>query len=83
VKPNFSLSHAGYIKPEHERDDPMSLHELQASMGYKNVGRLRIPDREREKEESYKRTDLRENAMSNLPASMRRVKEEIKKKIDK
>lgn len=81
VKPNFSLSHAAYSRPERERDDdPMSLHELQASLGYKNVAKLRIPERERE--ESFKRTDLRENAMSNLPASMRRVKEEIKKKIE-
>jgi len=81
---SFAFSHAGYSRPERERDDPLSLNELQASMGYKNVGRLNIPERDEERQ--HRKVDLRENAMnsamSNLPASMRRVKEEIKKKIE-
>jgi len=81
---SFAFSHAGFNRPERERDDPLSLNELQASMGYKHVGRLNIP--ERDGEGQHRKVDLRKNAMnsamSNLPASMRRVKEEIKKKIE-
>lgn len=89
LKPSFAFSHAGYSRPE--IDDPLSLNELQASMFgsqeyNRNVGRLNLPERDRDEERPHRKTDLRENAMnsamSNLPASMRRVKEEIKKKIE-
>lgn len=74
-------------------DNPMSIYELQefsTSTGHRKQQQYRgVPERreavrevDREDRNFNAKSQLRDHALSNLPESIRRVKEDIKKKIE-
>jgi len=70
------------MSPIQKNDDPLSLNELQGSLLGSHSFKSSIERGAVNKEDLNSKSQLRENAISNLPASIRRVKEEIKRKIE-
>ena len=72
--------------PVMKSDNPMSIHELQEfsiSTGQRIPHNRIFPERrEVVREDTKAKSQLRDHALSNLPESIRRVKEDIKKKIE-
>jgi hypothetical protein len=67
-----------------DRDDPLSIKELQNTPN--SVLRVRNksnPRTENKETDTQTKEKLKEQALSNLPDSIRKVKDDIKKKIEK